>query len=129
MSRRQERFQEQIERFYCHKMTSNEYLQIGYPTHSLISDEYDTDHHPLLLAIHLERQIHGKDIHEITSFYGRERLGEYLRKKENVFIWDAKKAKHLSRFLGLQLPTAWTNLDSANTLMQKSVFVKTQNKM
>lgn len=166
MSRRQESFQEQIERFYCRKMTSNEYLQIGYPSHSLltfgvkdlpiimkqstlskcmrktrgsksghnlskeliakipeiienpalivdeldrgsyafISDEYDTDHHPLLLAIHLEQQIHGKDIHEITSFYGRERLGEYLRKKENVFIWDIKKPNICLVFSGYNYP-------------------------
>ena len=43
--------------------------------------------------------------------------GMYLQKKENVFIWDIKKAKHLSRFLGLQLPTAWTNLDFINKVM------------
>ncbi|MCM1103584.1 MAG: hypothetical protein NC409_05705 [Clostridium sp.] len=96
-------------------------------SYALIFDECDAGKRPLLLAIHLEQQIHGKKIHEIASFYGRERAGDYLQKKETVYIWNIEKAKHLSRFLGLQLPTAWTNLDFMCTITQKKGYVKEQN--
>lgn len=52
---------------------------------------------------------------------------QYLQKKENVFISNMEKAKYLSRFLRLQLPTAWTNLDSTNTITHKNVSVNSQN--
>lgn len=92
-------------------------------SYALISDTVDQDGKPMLLAVKLGSNIHGMEVHEISSYYGRSNINDYLLKKNEVFICDMKRAKNLSRILRLQLPTAWKVLDYNNNVSRMDLNV------
>lgn len=91
---------------------------------ALISNEFNEQGEPLLLAMELQAKVQDKEVNQITSFYGREHCREYFERQNDAVIIDMKKAKILSRLLGLQLPTTWKNLDYIDTLSQYQKNVK-----
>lgn len=98
-------------------------------SYALISDYLDDNGYPMLMAISMRKTILGIEVNEITSFYGRNNLEFYLTQRhtpDEVFIKDIEKAKMLSRFLRLQLPTAWKVLDYSD-ICKKNVSHSTDD--
>ena len=90
---------------------------------ALLSEKCNQYGCPLLMALELKE----KGYNKITSFYGRENCKAYLERQENITIIDMKKAKQLSRLLGLQLPMAWKALDHSKTILDSNSPVKNEN--
>ncbi len=98
-------------------------------SYALISDSLDQNGYPMLMAISLQKTILGVEVNEISSFYGRNNLEFYLKERhtvDEVYICDKEKAKMLSRFLRLQLPTAWKVLDHTD-ICENIVSQPTEN--
>lgn len=94
---------------------------------ALISPETDFKGDPILIALKLTSRVQNKEVNEIASVYGRENCKMYLGLQEDVTIVDIKRAKQLSRLLGLQLPTTWKVLDYKKNIPQKTAHVKQEN--
>lgn len=100
----------------------------------VISDLLDNDGNPIIISIATD----GKGTHEyqmipsnfLTSMYGREKFNNFitnLLKQNKILYIDNKKSHDLYKNLGLQLPSAFTQIGFDKIIQQSKNIVKAQN--
>lgn len=100
----------------------------------VISDLLDNDGNPIIISIATD----GKGTHEyqmipsnfLTSMYGREKFNNFITNllKQNKMLYiDNKKSHDLYKNLGLQLPSAFTQIGFDKIIQQSKNIVKAQN--
>lgn len=95
---------------------------------AILIDEIDHKNRPVLVAIHLEKEIYGQAVNEVKSIYGREDIEGFLeREKNHIAYADKEKVKYLSPTIEKQYLKAPIKLDYKETIPQKGDYVKSEN--
>ena len=100
----------------------------------VISDLLDNDGNPIIISIATD----GEGTHEyqmipsnfLTSMYGREKFNNFITNllNQNKMLYiDNKKSHDLYKNLGLQLPSAFTQIGFDKIIQQSKNIVKVQN--
>lgn len=94
----------------------------------LLTDRTDFKGRNVVVSIHLQTSMYGREINEIKSIYGREGLADFLdREKEFIVYEDKQKAKRLSLTIEKQYLEAPTRLDYDKTIPDSKPHVNPQN--